>query len=443
MKKRSALKMWVVAASMGYGHLRAAYPLKKFTRNGPLAANHYPGIPASDLKVWSDIENFYNFISRFKAIPIIGLPAFKCYDKFQAVPKFVPGKDMRRPSFQAVSNDYLIRKKGWGRDLIARASRDPVPFVAPFFTASIMAEQHGYPGPIFTIPTDSDIGRAWAPLDPARSRIRYLAPTERVVQRLQLYGVPKEMIHFTGFPLPDENIGPSGRVLRRDLAARLVNLDPGRKFFASRGREVLKELGLKSLPAKSGHPLTVMFAIGGAGAQKELAADIINGFSRAIREKRIRLYLIAGVYPALNEFFTGKIAEAGLSGELGKGVRILCVKDKQAYFAEFNRWLHTTDVLWTKPSELSFYAGLALPILMAPTIGSQEVFNKEWLLSMSAGICQGPPKKIDRWFFEWLEEGRFAEAAFNGYLKAPRDGTANIEKVVSEVFRRHAAKKTG
>ena len=45
-----------------------------------------------------------------------------------------------------------------------------------------------------------------------------------------------------------------------------------------------------------------------------------------------------------------------------------------------------TDILWTKPSELSFYAGLGLPIIMAPSVGAQERFNKAWLRAIGAAI---------------------------------------------------------
>ena len=47
------------------------------------------------------------------------------------------------------------------------------------------------------------------------------------------------------------------------------------------------------------------------------------------------------------------------------------------YFNTFNETLRETDILWTKPSELSFYAGLGIPIIIAPTIGSLEDFNKK------------------------------------------------------------------
>ncbi len=87
-------------------------------------------------------------------------------------------------------------------------------------------------------------------------------------------------------------------------------------------------------------------------------------------------------------------------------------------------------MLWTKPSELSFYAGLGLPILVAPTLGSQEDRNKEWLHSIKAGVDQGDPEFTDQWFVDWLNDGKFAELVTNGFLNAPKRGTYHIESLL-------------
>jgi len=89
-----------------------------------------------------------------------------------------------------------------------------------------------------------------------------------------------------------------------------------------------------------------------------------------------------------------------------------------------------TDILWTKPSELSFYAGLGLPIIIAPTVGSQEEFNKEWLISIGAGVEQQDPRYVNEWLADWLDSGWLAEAAMNGFLNAPHKGAYHMEEVV-------------
>ena len=88
--------------------------------------------------------------------------------------------------------------------------------------------------------------------------------------------------------------------------------------------------------------------------------------------------------------------------------------------------MHTTDILWTKPSELSFYCALGIPIIMTPAIGPQEKCNRRWLREIGAGIKQQDPEYANQWLFDLLNRGRLAEAAWNGFLKARKYGTYNI-----------------
>ena len=88
--------------------------------------------------------------------------------------------------------------------------------------------------------------------------------------------------------------------------------------------------------------------------------------------------------------------------------------------------MQTTDVLWTKPSELSFYCALGIPVIMTPAIGPQEKCNKRWLREIGAGFKQKNPKHTNQWLFDMLKKGRLAEAAWNGFLKGRKYGTYNI-----------------
>ena len=113
-----------------------------------------------------------------------------------------------------------------------------------------------------------------------------------------------------------------------------------------------------------------------------------------------------------------------------KNVNILYQEDKLGYFKEFNKILRSTDILWTKPSELTFYSGLGLPIIMSEPIGYQEKYNREWLLEIGAGINSKNPEYVDEWLFDWLASGWLAEAAMQGFMDAPTMGTYNIENIV-------------
>ena len=103
---------------------------------------------------------------------------------------------------------------------------------------------------------------------------------------------------------------------------------------------------------------------------------------------------------------------------------------KEDYFKELNKELRTTDILWTKPSEMVFYSALGLPIIMAPSLGSQEQFNRLWLKTIGAGISQNNPKLTHEWLFDWIESGWLAEASMSGFLDGRQFGVSNITDVV-------------
>ena len=67
---------------------------------------------------------------------------------------------------------------------------------------------------------------------------------------------------------------------------------------------------------------------------------------------------------------------------------------------------------------------------MAPSVGSQEDYNRAWLHSIDAGFEQEDPRYVHEWLFDWLESGWLAEAAMKGFLDAPRNGVYHIEEIV-------------
>ena len=149
-----------------------------------------------------------------------------------------------------------------------------------------------------------------------------------------------------------------------------------------------------------------------------------------IKKGEVKVILSAGIREKVRDYFWQEIENLGLKPVLDKNIEILYDKDIQKYFAKFNKKLHKTDILWTKPSELSFYSGLGVPIIIAPPIGSQEDFNKYWLVVIGAGIPQENPKHTHEWIIDYLNNGWLAEAALQGYLEAPRNGVENIKKAV-------------
>jgi len=407
---------------MGYGHQRAAFPLRELApENKVILANDYQAIPEKDRSIWQTSRRLYEFISQFRKIPFFGDFLFFVLDQFQKIQSFYPKRDLSKPNFQ-LEQTYSLIKKGWGRDLINKLKEKPLPIVSTFFSPAFMAERFGYPGNVFCLICDADVSRSWAPLRPKRSKIKYLVPTSRAAERLKLYRIKPENIFLTGFPLPLENIGTKNlEVLRRDVAQRIVKLDPKRKFFDHYEALIKKYLG-KS-PSKVSRPLTIIFAVGGAGAQKELAVQIAKSLAKKIKGKEVKLILVAGIREEVKKYFERKIR--------GIAVEILFEKEIGKYFEQFNKALRKADILWTKPSELSFYCALGLPIIIAPPLGSQEKFNKEWLLQLGAGIPQKNPLFTNEWMFDFLDRGLLAEAALQGFIEAEKLGTINIQKIIS------------
>lgn len=417
---------------MGYGHERAAYGVRNLAHGGIITANLYEGIPNKDRKLWSESRRMYELISRLKPIPLIGDLLFSSLDYLQRIEPFYPRRDLSKPTAQTFQTYYFIRKLGLCKHLIEKLAKKPLPLICTFFIPAFAAEEFDYPGDIYLMICDADMSRAWVPMDPKKSRIKYFAPNGRVVERLKLYGVPENQIFLTGFALPQELIGgPEGETVKKDLANRLCRLDPNgiflRKYSQTLDCDLVPGICLK--PSKISP--TVTFCIGGAGAQKKLALTVLRSLTSAIKRKKIILRLVPGTSKALAHLFTAEVEKLGLKRSLDSELFIDYFADRPSYFKTFSKILRSTDILWTKPSELSFYCGAGLPIVMAPSIGSQEKFNRTWLKTVGGGITQGNPEYVNEWLFDWIQSGGLARVAWNGYIEAPTHGAYRIERIIT------------
>ncbi len=400
-------KIWLVATNMGYGHQRAAHPLREIAVNEEIIrADSYPGIPKKDKKFWERSRSFYEFISRFKSIPLIGRLAFAVFDYFQRIPKFSPFRDLSKPSF-VLKQTYKLIKKGWGEDFIKKLEGGR-PFVTTFSTMAFMAEYFNYPGDIFCIICDADIARTWAPLKGEKSCIKYFAPTERSSERLKMYGVKEKNIFLTGHPLPLENVGKEREIAKEDFKKRIKKLEPNQ---------------LGRVPGGGG-PLRLMFAIGGAGSQKEIGLKVMTSLAKRIKNKEVVIIFSVGTRKNLKDYFLKNSEKLGVRD----GMEIVFGEKAEDYFIEFNNKLRETDILWTKPSELCFFAALGLPLILAPTIGSQEKKNKKWILKKGAALVQKDPLFCDKWLFDYLRRGLLAECAINGFYRIDKLGREEIIK---------------
>ena len=109
---------------------------------------------------------------------------------------------------------------------------------------------------------------------------------------------------------------------------------------------------------------------------------------------------------------------------------MLLGRDLDDYLDRFEALLGRADLLWTKPSELVFYAALGLPLVCAPPVGVHERYNRRWVTEAGAGLRQGDPSFAWQWISHWLEDGTLAAAAWSGFQRLPKFGAYRILEAV-------------
>ncbi|MGZ6125050.1 MAG: DUF6938 domain-containing protein [Myxococcales bacterium] len=397
------VKPLVAAIDMGYGHLRPAAALADELGTQVLEMDAPPLGKARDKEFWDGVRRLYEPLTRISQLPFVGVPARGLLNAITAIPPLAPGADLSGPT---QGTRWLRRagSSGVGRALAEHLRKTGGPLLATFYAAAVLAEMHGAER-LHCVVTDSDVNRVWAPQDSKDTKIMYFAPTELTRQRLQSYGVPSSRIGVTGYPLPGELVGRGGEKRKANLDSRLARLG-----------------------GKGEAPL-IVFAIGGAGAQVPLARQLIAGMERQIRAGTLRLALVAGRRPEVATALTAALSAHGLEGR--PGVELLFDPDVFGYIRRFNALLARTDALWTKPSELIFFAGLGLPIVAAPPVGMHEVANLRWAADRGAALEQGDPAAAGEWLSAWVKDGVLAHAAEQG-MRLPHAGLYEIADVLEK-----------
>jgi len=404
------LRAWVATVDMGLGHQRATYPLASIAQGGIITLGGSNAETPREARLWRGFRRAYELTSRLKAVPLVGGPAFSITDRLLTIPPYYPLRDLSQPTFPVRFLASQLRR-GMCRSMLETIKTRPLPLVTSYPAPAIAADRAGY-APIYCILCDAEVSRAWVAENPGDSRIHYLVPCERTGLRLRRYGVPAERITLTGFPFPLEVLGDR-------------SLDTLRGDFSRRLRRLAQR-----------QPLTVTFAVGGAGAQQDIGRQVLMSLRKFLERGEVRLNLVAGVRREVRDFFARSLAE------LSPGcpnIKVLFGRTKAEYFRGFSEIIRDTDVLWTKPSELSFYSGLGIPLLIAPPIGAQELLNRKWLLDIRAGIPQEDPRYAGEWLFDLQKEERLAEAAWSGFRKVEKRGTYAILDLVAAVTREQRA----
>jgi hypothetical protein len=416
---------------MGYGHLRAAHALATELGTEILHVDRTPLVAPEELRLWRASRRAYEITSRASQIPVVGAPLKSLLESLTDIPHLHPQRDLSAPNFQVRSLQRLV-ERGLGRGLVELLRATSAPVITTFFAPAICADHCGCER-VHCVVTDVDINRTWVPLHPERTKIHYLTPSRRAVHRLRAYGVPREQVEFTGFPLPGELVGgPDLTILCRNLAGRLVRLDRKGVFRDQARGEIHHFLG--ELPAgEEGRPPLLTYTVGGAGAQADLARPLLKGARRLIEEGRLRVCLAAGVRAEVAAKFREAVREAGLEDRLGNGVDIFLAASLDEYFPRFNAILTGTDVLWTKPSEMTFFSALGLPLILSAPVGVHESYNRRWAIENGPGLKQRDALHAEYWLREWLNEGTLAAAAWYGFLRMPKFGLYQILERVAGV----------
>jgi hypothetical protein len=174
------------------------------------------------------------------------------------------------------------------------------------------------------------------------------------------------------------------------------------------------------------------FAVGGAGAQVGLVSRFLPSLRRLLNEGRLELVLVAGIRAEVAAELRASVERAGLRRQLDPGgsIRIVYESDFESYLRTFNQVLAQTDVLWTKPSEMTFFAGLGLPVVFSAPVGTHEQYNRRWAREEGAGLKQRDPRFAGEWLKDWLKDGTLAGAAWNGFTRMPSRGLYQILEAI-------------
>jgi hypothetical protein len=131
--------------------------------------------PNHDRDLWKQSRGVYEFFSRLQPLPIVGQSLFDVMDHFQKIPPFYPRRDLSEPTLQVSESYRWIEKQGLGKDLIQKLKKKNgrLPFISTFFLPAFAAEVFDYPGDIYCVICDTDVSRAWVPLDPKRKHEQY------------------------------------------------------------------------------------------------------------------------------------------------------------------------------------------------------------------------------------------------------------------------------
>lgn len=394
----SNYKYLITTAYMGFGHLRAAHNIASYSKCPILRVDQPPYAKGVDGFLWKSSQAIHTYGSRDKE----GKSKF-FYNWFESL-MTIP-ENGTPPSLGPSRFVRAMQKLGAGDELFKVLTEYNPALVHTFYLPALLLAYHGYRGDSYLLLCDTDFHRVWVPIDPKRYGIRYFVPVSSSADRLVSYGVDKEKIFVTGFPLPMANTGGRDlRVVEHDFDVRKARLKNDSNF-----------------------PLTMMFPFSGSGAYPNVLADLVKSVLEDLKEGSLRLIVSCGnnrhaLRNAENLFINYGIEELEFA-------EIMFDEDLFAAFDKFNSALKSTDVMITKPGEMVFYAALGIPLVFLPPIGAHEEKNRDYLFENGCAVNMVPASDFSGWLEKSRRKGLLLELAENGYMKLPKNGSVAIDEL--------------
>ena len=199
----------------------------------------------------------------------------------------------------------------------------------------------------------------------------------------------------------------------RGMAQNLLNPVPAGQIFET-GHFIDHEL-VENLEAdtqkrlerlNSGKPLRLLITVGGAGAQQDLALKFVDFLTPYVEAKKVTVFLNIGDHKAIWQYFkeqdpgmekksnlfindwgkTKSFAKESIENDVS-GFNVFQNDDIFEAVYTTNLLMRATDIMITKPSELSFYP---VPKLLIKRIGGHEAWGAIRSAELGDGTVECP-----------------------------------------------------
>ncbi len=392
----------IVAVHGGCAYEQSAFHLRHFGGNKVIYADAFDGISPHDAAFWRSFLRFSEGSFRSLLAPFSMRTAYS-----------------------------RIRSRHWGRHFIDMLAQDRKPLVTTHIIPACAAEEFGYPHDIYIFVPHADIDQSWVPPRPSSSRIRYLVPTRKAVQRLRAYGVLERNIFLTGYPLSSEVFSRPSDIFI-DLRRRFSLLDSQGVFAHWSSPFLSGALGDDfsepvSYRATSVH---IAFAVHDVFTDCKVGERLLESLAQDIRKGRVIFTLFLGSDVRVSQFFRSVLSRLHLADMVPVGgVMLFADEDSSNYFSLLHQQMRLVDVLITAPSELSYYVGFGVPVLLTPPRDSRAHAHRAWVYEVGAGMDMQGAHLAHEWLWDLLASGMLARMAFMGYMHttfSPSEAIARI-----------------